>query len=76
LQVVFPLPFIFIVDKRGVTVDVFDVNSKLDYIHDVVRVLNKNHDDVAPHVPWLYNGSTMSPLISAAPYIFTKETLH
>ena len=76
MQIVVTLPFIFVVDKHGTAVDVFEISSKLDYIHDVVRLLNKNHDDAAPHVPWVYDGTTISPLVSTAPYTFAKETLH
>lgn len=76
MRVVTPVPFIFIVDKDGNAVDIFAADSKLDYIHDIVRILNKNQTEDAPHVPWLYNGSTMAPLISSAPLTIINETLH
>ena len=71
-----PAPFIFVVDKHGMSIDIFPGDSTFEYIHDFVRIFNKNYPDSAPHVPWFFNGEMIVPLSSPAFSKSLRENLH
>ena len=52
--------FILICDKDGDPQEILSGKSTIDYVFDVVQIMDKNHPDDAPHSAWQRNGSGFS----------------
>lgn len=52
-----PNPFVIIIDNYGDAVDNLSANSTIDYILDVVRIMDKKYPVDAPHSAFKWDGN-------------------